>query len=517
MTGIVSTPDGLGFVIYVTVKYVFNRRHSLMPPDVPELDLNGKDEERSVIARKETLELAGKNLLQQLNNVKPDENGDPMLEKENTDVKEVQANQRNLLGESSSSFDVNPSKHIKPTAATVIGKSTLDGENVGCKVSGEKDEVKDRVQVEVRVKSARGSGNLDDTPSNGAKSVDTVPLFDVKETGNDVAHLVTGATSSNAKPKPELVKNPFGSGKDVKLAGNSSVLDEKLPKTSFPLPEETPRSGHIEDAVGLEKDANLSKDFKGLQGQQLKRKPLQSIEKPESARTKDSVGIEMDNKLGEKVNACKEKSSTTKVVSPNDTTRSLTNKVSTNEIPKSGANKDFEGSRQAAKLVKSSSVSMKRPLKTSPDLFEEKSNHKNKDAKFAQDSCPMEGGSSKKARIDASFEALGDSKNNTIKKMKEKTWQGETKNSSTLVTSHDTKAKSTLGDEAMKKVGKLSNNNSLNPLESDGVKVEGQIFEVTQRSNVVSLAPLSIVLFEMLFDLLVVGEKWMILMHHALL
>ncbi|KAI3468239.1 hypothetical protein Pfo_024902 [Paulownia fortunei] len=486
------------------VKYVFNRRESVRTLDVPKLDSNGKDEQRNVIACTETPKLAGKNSPQQLNNVKPDENGDHMLEKEDRNVKQVQEKQGSLLGECSSGVDVDSSENRETTGTTIEKESTLGDKNVGCNVSGEKDKFKDikspvsQVQVEGRVKSAGKSGNLDDTPSKNVKFDGTVSSLKVKDTngvqslnipGKDVAHLVTGATSSNAKPKSELVKNSVGSGKDVKLAENSSFLDENLSKTSFSLSVETPRCRHAEDSVGLEKNAKLTKDLNALQGKPSKTNAFLSTEKSESAHAKDSVGTEKDKKH-------RERPSTTNVVLPIETARPSTTHVSPNETPKSGSSKDFEGSGQAAKLVKNPSASMKRP--SSADLSKEKSNprhdacYENKDTTLAKDSCPMEGGPPKKAKFDDSVKISEDYKNNTIKKLKEKTCAGETKKLPRLVTS-DNIAKLRLGKGALKeyyneKGGKLFNDNLLTPLvttlDGDDGKVEGQIFEVTRRPTI---------------------------------
>ncbi|KAL8063375.1 hypothetical protein ABFX02_01G023100 [Erythranthe guttata] len=350
------------------VKFVFNRRQSSTPVDIPRIESNGKDEERNEIACRETPKLAGKNIMQQLNNVKPDENSDYMLGKDDTNQKEGQVNRKSLLGENSSGADVNSSKSRKPTKTT------------------------------------------------------------------------------------------------------------------------------SEDAVELEKAANLTKDLKGLQGQLSNSKSFLSIEKTESSQAKDSAGSEMDTELGVEVSARRERSSPANAASPNETMRPLTIDVSPNEIPKSGSNEDLERYGQATKLVKSSSASTKRPLKTSADFSKEKSNprdddcHKDKDTTLGNDSYPIEGGPSKKAKIEASVEKLEDKRNNTLKKLKKKTSQGETRNSSTPTTSHDIKAKSRLGNGDLKKyndvkVGKLSNDNLPHPKEGDG-GIEGKIFEVTRRPNV---------------------------------
>lgn len=479
------------------MKFVFNRREGVRALDGPKLGSNHKDEERNVVACKETPQLAGKNSPQQLNNVKLGKNGDHMLEDEDTNVTQVSVKQESLLGKYSSGVDVSSRKNRETTGTTIEKRSTLGAENVGCHVSGEKDKFRDiklpvsQVQAEEGVKSARKSRNLDDTPSKRAKFDGTVSPLKVQDTngvqsltvpGTDAAHLVTGATSSNAKPKSEFVKDSVGCGKDVKLAENSSFLDEKLSKTSFSLSKEASRSGHAEDAVGLQKNSKLNKDLNALQGKLSKTNAFPSTEKSESAHVKDSVGTEKDKKLDGNLSACRERPSATN--------------VSPNETPKSGSNKDLEGSGQAAKLVQSSTTTMKRPLKRRADLSKEKPNlghdksHENKDKTLAGDSCPTEERSLKKVKFDDSVKRSEDNKNNTIKKLKEKNCMGETKNLPKLVTSYDNKTKSRLGEGALKeyrneKDGKLSNDNLPNPLttrsKGDDGKGEGQIIEVTRK------------------------------------
>ncbi|XP_020550564.1 protein ANTI-SILENCING 1 isoform X2 [Sesamum indicum] len=352
------------------VKFVFNRAESVGTLDVPTLVSNSKDEARNVIAWEETPKLLGNNSTQQLNNLKWHENGNPVLEKEGTDLKQVQVNLESLLGDYSAGVDVNANKD-RETTGTILG-----AENVGCGVSTEKDKVKDKktlinqVQVEKRMSSARSPCDLDDTPL-----------------------------------------------KRVKFDGPSS----------------------------------------------------------------SSKG--------------RERPSTGNVVSHNETARLSTTNVP-HEAPKSGSNKDHEGSGQSAKLVKSASASFKRPLDTSTRLSKEKSNtrhdacHENKDAILDNDSCSMEGGLSKKGKYDDSLKISKDNNNNSSVKFKEKTSLGETKNSPKLAISHDKKEKSRLGEGSSNenhndKVGKLSNDNLPNLLitttDGGGKNVEGRIFEVTRR------------------------------------
>ncbi|KAK4419987.1 protein ANTI-SILENCING 1 [Sesamum alatum] len=458
------------------VEFVFNRAESVGTLGVPTLVSNSKDEARNVIACKETLKLLGNNSTQQLNNVKRDENGNPVLEKEGTDLKQAQVKLESLLGDDSSCADVNANK-TRETTGTIENTSTLGAENVGCRVSTEKNKVKDnktpinQVQVEKRMSSAGTPGNIDDTPlkrvkldgmSSSSKGKDSNGVQSLTIPGKDAARPVIDATSSEAKLKSELFKNSVGSAKDVKLAEKSSFLDEKLSNTSFSLPKENPRPGHADDAAGLVRDTKFTKGLKAKE------------EKPS------------------KINA--ERPPTANVVSPNETARLSTIDVP-NEAPKSGSNMDLEGSGQSAKLVKSSSASLKRPLDTSTRLSKEKSNarrdacHENKDAILDNDSCPMEGGRPKR-KYDDSLKISKDNNNNTSVKFREKTSLGETKSSPKLAISHDKKEKSRLGEGSSnenhnEKVGKLSNDNLPNLLvtttDGGGKNVEGRLFEVTRR------------------------------------
>ncbi|KAL0323847.1 UNVERIFIED_CONTAM: protein ANTI-SILENCING 1 [Sesamum calycinum] len=491
------------------VQFVFNRAESVGTLDVPTLVLNSKDEARNVIACKETPKLLGNNSTQQPNNLKWHENGNPMVEKEGTDLEQVQVKLESLLGDYPAGVDVNAKKD-RETTDPIESTSILGAENVGCRVSTEKNKVKDKkipineVEVEKRMGSARSPGNLDDTPlkrvkldgpSSPSKGKDSNAVQSLIIPGEDAAHLVIDATSSEAKLKSELVKNSVGSGEDVKLAENSTFLDEKLSKTSFSLSKENPRSGHTEDAVGLERDTKLPRGLKAKEEKPSKINAI-SIGKSESAHGKDSVGTEKDKRLRENTSACRERPSTANVVSPNETARLSTSDVP-HEAPKSGSNKDHEGSGQSAKLVKSSSASFKRPLDTSTRLSKEKSNrrdacHENKDAILDNDSCSMEGRRPKKGKYDDSLKISKDNNNNSSVKFKERTSLGETKNSLKLAISHDKKEKSRLGaGSSNDKVGKLSNDNLPNLLitttDGGGKNVEGRIFEVTRRPIAVSL------------------------------
>ncbi|KAL0330754.1 UNVERIFIED_CONTAM: protein ANTI-SILENCING 1 [Sesamum angustifolium] len=491
------------------VQFVFNRAESVGTLDVPTLVLNSKDEARNVIACKETPKLLGNNSTQQPNNVKWHENGNPMVEIEGTDLKQVQVKLESLLGDYPAGVDVNAKKD-RETTDPIESTSILGAENVGCRVSTEKNKVKDKkipineVEVEKRMGSARSPGNLDDTPlkrvkldgpSSPSKGKDSNAVQSLIIPGEDAAHQVIDATSSEAKLKSELVKNSVGSGEDVKLAENSTFLDEKLSKTSFSLSKENPRSGHAEDAVGLERDTKLPRCLKAKEEKPSKINAI-SIGKLESAHGKDSVGTEKDKRLRENTSACRERPSTANVVSPNETARLSTSDVP-HEAPKSGSNKDHEGSGQSAKLVKSSSASFKRPLDTSTRLSKEKSNrrdacHENKDAILDNDSCSMEGRRPKKGKYDDSLKISKDNNNNSSVKFKERTSLGETKSSLKLAISHDKKEKSRLGaGSSNDKVGKLSNDNLPNLLITTtgggGKNVEGRIFEVTRRPIAVSL------------------------------
>ncbi|KAK4388860.1 hypothetical protein Sango_2223000 [Sesamum angolense] len=383
------------------VQFVFNRAESVGTLDVPTLVLNSKDEARNVIACKETPKLL--------------------------DLKQVQVKLESLLGDYPAGVDVNAKKD-RETTDPIESTSILGAENVGCRVSTEKNKVKDKkipinqVEVEKRMSSARSPGNLDDTPlkrvkldgpSSPSKGKDSNAVQSLIIPGEDAAHQVIDATSSEAKLKSELVKNSVG-------------------------------SGHAEDAVGLERDTKLTRGLKAKEEKPSKINAI-SIGKSESAHGKDSVGTEKDKRLRENTSACRERPSTANVVSPNETTRLSTSDVP-HEAPKSGSNKDHEGSGQSSKLVKSSSASFKRPLDTSTRLSKEKSNrrdacHENKDAILDNDSCSMEGRRPKKGKYDDSLKISKDNNNNSSVKFKERTSLGETKNSLKLAISHDKEGK----------------------------------------------------------------------------
>ncbi|KAK6161828.1 hypothetical protein DH2020_001669 [Rehmannia glutinosa] len=439
------------------VKYVFNRRESVRKLDVPNLNSNDKDEERNVIVSAKKLKVAGKDSPQQMNNLKLDENDNRMLEKEDTNVKEVLVERGSLLGEYSSGVDVNSGKN-RETAGISIDKETMLGDkNVGCKDSSEKDKFKDikspgsQIQVEKRVKSARKSGDLENTQSKKVKKDCTVSLSNLKD--------INGVQSLSSPGK-----------------------DEKLSKTSVSLLEETPRSGHAEDLVGFGKDGKLTKDLNSLPGKQSKANDFLPIEKSESAHEKNSVGTQKDKKLGQRERLSID------VASPNGTTRPSPTHVLPNETPKSGSEPE-----QAAKLVKNLNASMKRPLKASADLSNEKLNtrhdvgHENKDS-------PSGGRPPKKAKFDDSIKMSEDDEKNTAKKLKDKTCASEIKNPSRL-DAYDNTSKSKLGKGASKesfndKVGKPSKSSlptpSITTFNGDDGKAEGQIFEVTRRPIVVS-------------------------------
>ncbi|KAL6524099.1 hypothetical protein OROMI_031194 [Orobanche minor] len=467
------------------VKYVFNRTENVRGLDVCNLNLTGKDEERNVIACGETLKVAGKDPLQQLNDVTPDENDNHMLEKEYTHAEEVRVNKGSLLGASSSGANENSSDIRKVKGISVEKKSMLGDKSVGCKDGSEKGEFKDiespasQVRLGERIKSSRKYGDVDEMHSKKAKHDSTVSSMEVKDakqslisSGKD-SNLVTGIPSSNGNPN-----NLDGSEKDVKLAGKSSSLDERFVKTSVPPYEETPRSKHDEDLLGLGKDAKLTKDLNALQGKQSKGTDLVSREKSDLPHAKDFVGAEKDKKVGENLSARIERPSKINVVSPNETL-------------KSGSTKDFHG-----KLVKTPNDSMERRLKRSVDLSNEKSNspndanYENEDAPLAKDASPLGGPLTKKGKFDASVKMSGDCKNNTIENTKEKTCPIEVKNS-TRSAAYDNTTKSKLGRGAPKenfddKVGKPSKSNLPTPsCKGDNGKVGSRTFEVTRRPIVV--------------------------------
>ncbi|PIM98242.1 hypothetical protein CDL12_29279 [Handroanthus impetiginosus] len=459
----------------IEVKYVFNRE-SVRPLDGTELRLDDKDEERNTVACKETLTLAGENSPLHLNNLKLDVNGDGMLEKEDKNVKQVQVKLESLPGSSEN-------REITGTAEE--SRSSLGAENVGCKVGGEKDKSGERV------KSGRKSGSTDDTPSKRAKSDGTVPSLKANDR-NGVQSLAVPEKEAHANPESKLVKNSVGSGKDMKLAEGSSDWDKKLSKTNFSLSKS--RSGHYGDAAALEKDAKLTKDLNTLQGGVSNINAFPPTEKSESAHLKDSIGTEKDRKLGGSLSACKGRQPTSNDDSRNEKAGPSINNFSSSETPKSASNKQFGASKQAEKFVKSSSASMKRQLKTSVNMHKEKSrprynvSHENKDTTLAKGSCPTEGEASKKAKYDDSLKISEDNKNNTSKKLKERTCVGETKHSPMLGTSYDDEAISRLGKGTLKeshneKMGKLPNDNlrNLSTREDNGGKVKGQIFEVSRR------------------------------------
>ncbi|KAL0311995.1 UNVERIFIED_CONTAM: protein ANTI-SILENCING 1 [Sesamum radiatum] len=427
------------------VKCVFNRAESVGTLDVPTPVSNSKDEARNVIACKETLKLLGNNSTQQLNNVKWHEIGNPVLAKEGTDLKQVQVKLESLLGDYSAGVDVNANKD-RETTGTIENTSILGAENVGSGISTEKDKFKDKkilinqVQVEKGMSSARSPGNLEDTPLKRLKLDGTSSISKDKDSngvdsliipGKDAAHQVIDATSSEAKLKSELVKNSVGSGKNVKLAENSIFFwMRSCQRQVFPCRKKTQDLDMLKMLL-LERDAKLTKGLKAKEEKQSKVNAI-SRGKSESAHGKDSVGTEKDKRLSENASACRERPSTANVVSPNETARLSTTDVP-HEAPKSGSNKDHEGSGQSAKLVKSSNASFKRPLDTSTRLSKEKSNtrrdgyHENKDVILDNDSCSVDGRRPKKGKYDDSLKISKDNNNNSSLKFKEKTSLGETK------------------------------------------------------------------------------------------
>ncbi|KAL6556612.1 hypothetical protein OROGR_005900 [Orobanche gracilis] len=472
------------------VKYVFNRTENARGLDVCNLNLTSKDEGRNSIVCGETLKVAGKDPLQQLNDVTLDENDNHMLEKEYTNAEEVRVNKGRLLGASSSGANGNSSDIRNVKGISVEKKSTLGDKSVGCKDGSEKGEFKDikspasQVRLGERVKSSRKYGDVDEMHSKKAKHDSTVSSMEVKDAkrslispGKD-SNLVTGSPSSNGNPN-----NLDVSEKVVKLAGKPSSLDERFVKTSVPPYEETPRSKHDEDLLGLGKDDKLTKDLNALQGNQSKGTDLVSREKSDLPHAKDFVGAEKNKKLGENLSARTERPSKINVVSPNETL-------------KSGSTKDFQG-----KLLKTPNDSMERRFKRSVDLSNEKSNspkdanYENKDAPLANDASPSGGPLTKKGKFDAFVKMSGDRKNTTIENTKEKTCSVEVK-TSTRSAAYDNTTKSKLGKDAPKEnfddtVGKPSKSNLRTPsCNGDNGKVGSQIFEVTRRPIVVILEKL---------------------------
>ncbi|KAL8537173.1 hypothetical protein ACS0TY_012380 [Phlomoides rotata] len=465
----------------IEVKYVFNRREcvsTLVSSDI--------DEERNVVACKEVPQLAGKNSTHQLNSVKQDNNGGRMLEEDKNKTPAL-LKQRSLLG--------NSSKNRASTGTSIKKRSISGAENDGGDVSGGKDEFKDikspanEVQDDKAVESARKDCSLADAPTDGtALSLKVEDVSDVHS-----LHLVTGAAAAiNGEPESEL-KDSIGCAKDVKLAGNSSSLDTKLSKMKYSLSKKAAISGHSKDAAGLQNESKLNKDLNASQEKLSKSNSFPSREISESAH-EDSIRAEKDNKHGN-LSACRNMPSISNVSPCGETPRPSTTNILPNGTPKSGTDKDFEGSRQAAKLIQSSTT-MERPLKRSADLTKEKlivGHEKSHDIKYKKrgsSSCPKEEGSLKKAKFDDSIKQMETSKDDTIKKLKEKNCVGETKNSPKLAASYENKPKSKLGEAALKdyhikeKDGKLSIDNLHDPLISrskGGEKVGVQVIEVTRR------------------------------------
>lgn len=312
--------------------------------------------------------------------------------------------------------------------------------------------------------------NLADAPPDGTilslKVEDMSDVQSVTVLQNNAAHLVTGAAAPiNAKPESEF-KDSIGCGEGVKLAANSSSLVAKLSKIKYSSSKKSPRSGHFEDAAGLQNESKLNKDLNASQGKLSKSNSFPSKEISESAY-KDSVRTEKDNKLGN-LSACKNTPSISDVAPCDETPRPSTTNTLPNGTPKSGIDKDFEDSRQAAKLIQSSTT-MERPLKGNVDLAKEKlvvgheKFHETKYKRRAGSSCPKEG-SLKKAKFDDAIKQMEDGKDDTIKKLKEKKCVGKTK----------------------EKDDKLSYDNLHNRLvsRSKEEKVGIQVIEVTRRPMV---------------------------------
>lgn len=434
------------------------------------------DEERNVVACKEASKLAGKNSTQQLNNVKKDRNSDCMSEEDKNETP-APLKQGRLPG--------NSSKNRVTTGNTIKKRSILGAENVGGNESGV-NEFKDikspsnEVQVDEVVESARKACNVADASTDGKdlslKVEDTSDVQSLPVLRSNAAHLVTGAAAPiNAKPESEL-KDSIGCGIDMKL-------DAKLS-----------RFGQSKDAVGLQNESKLNKDLNASQVKLSKSDSFQSRKISESAH-EDSVRTEKDNKLGN-LSGCRSMPSISNVAPCDETPRPSTSNVLPNGTAKSGTDKEFEGSRQAAKLIQSSTT-MKMPLKRSVDMTKEKlivgheKSHEIKYKKRARSSCPNEEGSLKKVKFDDAIKRAEDNKDDTIKKMKEKNCVVETKTSPKLVAPYEKKPKSKLGEAALKvyhnneKDDKLSSDNLHDPLISrskrGGEKVGVQVIEVTRR------------------------------------
>ncbi|KAG8375553.1 hypothetical protein BUALT_Bualt10G0112000 [Buddleja alternifolia] len=457
------------------VKFVFNRKESDRALDVPKLDWTSKDEERNGIAFKETPKLARKNTPEQLNNLKPDENGLRMLEKEDTDVKQVQVEQESLLGETkkvslnkesgpewklSPAVDVKSSKDKEPIGTT-IENSTLGAKTVGCKVNGESDkDVKspvNQIQVEERVKSASKSDNLDDTPLKRAK-VDGTVTSRVKANGVKnlivpgkdalAAHLVTCTTSFNAKDSPNEAPNPltnvspneapksgynkhFGGREQAAILVKSDGASTKRPlKTSADLSKEKPNLRHNDDHEN--KDITLAKDSCPTDG------------RPKKAKIDHSIMTLEDS---------------------DNTIRKLKEKIGSGE----GKGRT-DGWPKKAKI----DHSIITPEDNDNNIRKLKEKIGSSERKGPTDGRP------KKAKIDHSIMTSEDN-DNTIRKLKEKIGLGEGKGSPMHVTSYDKKAKSKLGKSSSKECHNEKTSKLSTTSKDDVEKVEAQIFEVTRR------------------------------------
>lgn len=272
---------------------------------------------------------------------------------------------------------------LKIAGTTLEERNKMGAKTIESNICEKKDESKDikkssisLVQAEKGMKKySRKSCDLDDAPSKRAK-IDGSGSNSVQglsaPRNDDAAHLSTGATTSKGKLKSGLVKDSAGCRKDVKLAENSSPLDEKLSKTGVSLSKEASRSGHAEAVAGLQKNSKANGDSNALS----KPKALSSPEKENlgSAHRKDSLVAEKDKKLGGNLSSCGEKSSETNVVSRVETQKPSTTNVLPNQTPKSVPNKEIEGSGQSGKPIQSLSTSMKNPVGISAQESKEKSN-----------------------------------------------------------------------------------------------------------------------------------------------
>ncbi|KAL1532490.1 protein ANTI-SILENCING 1-like isoform X2 [Salvia divinorum] len=280
-----------------------------------------------------------------------------------------------------------------PQIAGPALEETCD-KNLGSNICEKKDKVKDmelpvsQVHVQLGVKHAQKSCDLDDAPSKRAKF---------------------GNSGSSELNSVEGVKNSVECKKDANKSEISSPLDGK----SVSLPEEASIPGQVEDAVWHKKTLKSNNNSIVLQGK---------LSRPH---------------VSGNLISCGEKTSRTLVASCNVTQRPSTTNVSPKETPKLISTSDVNGSEPVAKPPQSLSTSKKRPLELAKS--KEKSNlvldksHENKDKKTSSNSCPNDEGYLKKAKLDKSIKRPEENENSNSMKAKEKMYMGP-ENSPQVVT-----------------------------------------------------------------------------------